>query len=113
MKLRKNHEFARVYRFGAYRADRLLTVYALRNGKEKSYFGVSVGKKVGGSVVRSRVARLLREAVRRNAGEVLPGYDIVVLARKGSGGEKLVSFENSYINLMKRNRVYRGAGDNK
>ena len=87
MKLKKSREFSKVYRNGAYCADKLLTVYALKSGNNYSAFGISAGKKVGGSVVRSRVTRLLREAIRLNLTNVKPGYDIVVLARAGSGGE--------------------------
>ena len=106
MKLRKNFEFLNVYRNGAYYADKYIVLYVLKNRKNETYFGITVGKKVGGSVVRSRVTRLIREAVRRNIKTIRPGYDIVVLARAGSGGEKLARIEKSFIQLSKKGRVY-------
>jgi len=106
MKLKKNREFLNVYKHGAYYADKTLVVYILKNKKDFSFFGAAVGKKVGGSVVRSRVTRLIKEAVRRNIGSVAPGFDIVVLARAGSGAESYSRIEDSYLRLIKRGRVF-------
>jgi len=111
MKLKKNREFANVYRNGAYHADKILVVYVLKNKRDRSYFGFAVGKKVGGSVIRSRVTRLLREAVRTNANAVRPGFDIVVLARAGAGSGRLEQIERSYLRLVKKSRAAAGRAD--
>ena len=112
LKLRKNFEFLNVYRNGAYYTDKYIVLYVLKNRKNKTYFGITVGKKVGGSVVRHRVTRLIREAIRRNIKTIRPGHDIVVLARAGSGGEKLSRIEKSFIQLTKKSRVCLQETDN-
>ena len=106
MKLRKNGEFVNVYKNGAYYADLNLTVYVLKNKKGFSRFGITAGKKVGGSVMRNRVTRLIREAIRKNGALVAEGFDIVALARAGSGGKKLAELEGSYVKLIKKSRAY-------
>jgi len=46
-------------------------------------FGFTVSRKVGGAVVRNRVRRRLREAMRKlNMHEAMRGRDIVLIARK-------------------------------
>jgi ribonuclease P protein component len=48
-------------------------------------FGVSVGRRVGGSVQRNRVKRLLREAFWALPDGVRSSHDYVVVARRGAG----------------------------
>ena len=55
-------------------------MYILENGTDTLRLGVSVSKKVGNSIVRHRLARLIREAFRLNNDNVKRGLDIVVVA---------------------------------
>lgn len=82
--LRKNHEFRHVYKSGRSRGGGLLVVYAIPNGTNSNRLGVSVSKKVGKSVVRSRVSRLIKEAYRVQEAYFNLGYDIVVVAKPQS-----------------------------
>lgn len=87
--LKKNQDFQKVYRKGRSFANRLLVMYILKNDLEKNRFGISVSKKVGNSVVRHRVTRLLRESYRLHEDVFNSGLDIVVIAR---GTARDVSF---------------------
>ena len=53
-------------------------------GSSVRRLGVTVSRRVGGSVVRSRVKRLVREIFRRHR-DLLPPGDTVVIARSGAG----------------------------
>ena len=68
-----------VYKSGKAWVDNLIVVKALPNEFGFSRYGFSVSKDVGKAVVRNRVRRLLREAVRLIS--VKPGWDIVFIAR--------------------------------
>ena len=62
--LKKNRDFQNVYKKGTSFANRYLVMYVMDNGLEMNRVGISVSKKVGNSVVRHRVKRLIKEAYR-------------------------------------------------
>ena len=79
--LKKNSDFQQVYRHGTSYANRYLVMYVLENQYMKNRLGISVSKKVGNSVVRHRVTRLIRESYRLNELLFKNSLDIVVIAR--------------------------------
>lgn len=86
-RLKKNQEFRLVYRRGRSCANDLLVLYKMKNrrnqvdGQAYNRVGISVSKKVGKSVVRSKVKRLISEAYRLSQQDVAKGYDLVIVAR--------------------------------
>ena len=87
-RLKKNNEFRTVYRRGKSLANNLLVLYTYNNRKNNdpkngSYnrVGVSVSKKVGNSVVRSRSKRLIMESYRLNETSIKKGFDFIFIAR--------------------------------
>ncbi len=84
-RIRKKAEFDRVFRRGARKAGKLLTVLATRSSLGRPRLGVCAGKRYGKAVRRNRFKRLVREAFRSRSAE-LPPMDIVVLARRGADG---------------------------
>ena len=79
--VKKNHEFRRIYRKGKSAVSPALVMYCQRNRQGKSRLGITVSTKLGGAVVRNRVRRQLREIYRLNKGDMLPGYDVILVAR--------------------------------
>ena len=59
--LKKNIYFQNVYKNGKSYANKYLVMYVLNNNTEENRLGISVSKKVGNSVVRHRITRLIRE----------------------------------------------------
>ena len=62
--LKKNKDFQIVYRKGKSVANSYLVMYILPNNTDRNRLGISVSKKVGNSVVRHRLTRLIRESYR-------------------------------------------------
>ena len=58
-----------------------LTVFTRPNGAERHRLGLSVSRRVGKAVVRSRVKRMLREAFRLNRHGWPGALDVVVVVR--------------------------------
>jgi ribonuclease P protein component len=86
-RLSRSAEFERVYRQGRSKANRFLVLYAFprvaegEQGDAGPRLGVSVTRRVGGAVDRSRVKRVLREAFWAEAPRLPEGADYVVVAR--------------------------------
>ena len=64
--IKKNEELQKIYRTGKSYANKYLVMYLLENGMGENRLGISVSKKVGNSVVRHRITRLIRESHRLN-----------------------------------------------
>ena len=79
--LKKNSYFQNVYKHGRSYANRFFVMYVLENKTETNRLGISVSKKVGNSVIRHHITRLVREAYRLQEEMFENGLDIVVIAR--------------------------------
>lgn len=80
-RLRKRSDFAQVMRTGRRARHPLLHFVARHTDAGITRVGFSVGKQVGGAVIRNRVKRRLRAIVRSL--EWVPGFDLVIVARTG------------------------------
>jgi ribonuclease P protein component len=88
-RLTRRSQFLRTQRRGCRQVTRCLVVYACKTEEAHSRVGLTVSRKVGGSVVRNLVKRRLREVFRRNKPRLPIGYDLVWIARKGAGDASL------------------------
>ena len=91
--LKSNMNFQNVYKNGVSYANKYLVMYVLENRTDNLRLGISVSKKVGNSIVRHRLTRLIRESVRLNSGSILKGYDIVIIARANLKGKNYADTE--------------------
>ena len=100
--IKEHHLYNKTFRRGGRFVGKTVAVYVLRDyaakrlmlaNPEKRYLnrvGLSVGKKLGGAVVRNRAKRLLREAYRAIKTEIglKTGYLVVLAARDEIRGKK-------------------------
>ncbi len=101
--LRKNSDFQVVYKSGKSYANKYLVIYTSKNGTDRNRLGISVSKKVGNSVVRHRIKRLVKESYRLHEQMFNSGLDIAVIARQGSDACDYASIESALLHLMKLN----------
>ena len=112
-RLKKNTEFRTVYRRGKSFANDILVLYILKNkrnrdkdGNAYNKVGISVSKKVGNSVVRSRSKRLITESYRIKINDLKDGYDFVFVARTRLKDKSYQQVNKAVDNLLKKAGLY-------
>ena len=103
--LKKNHQFQFVYRNSKSYANKYLIMYVKENGLSKNRIGISVSKKVGNSVVRHRVTRLIRESYRLHENIFNSGLDIVIIARPSAATVGYNEVESALLHLGKLHQI--------
>lgn len=96
-RLRARADFSRVMRNGRRARHPLLQLVAHHTDAPATRVGLSVGKQIGGAVVRNRLKRRLRMIVRDLHWR--PGYDVVILARPGAESARY----DEIASVVKRN----------
>ena len=109
--LKKNKDFQQVYRHGTSKANRYLVMYVLPNQHMMNRLGISVSKKVGNSVVRHRLTRLIRESYRLNEAEFENSLDIVVVARPNAKDKSYQEIESAFMNLAQKHAIAGGTDE--
>ena len=103
--LKSSREFSQVYNHKESLANKYLVMYIQPNDQVYSRIGISVSKKVGNSVVRHRITRLLRESYRLNRNIIKEGYDIVVVARNTAKGKSFQEIESAFLHLCRISKI--------
>ena len=103
--LKKNHQFQFVYKNGKSFANKYLIMYVKENGLDINRIGISVSKKVGNSVVRHRVTRLVRESYRLHENIFNSGLDIVIVARPSAATANYEEIEQALLHLAKLHEI--------
>ena len=97
--LKKNKDFQNVYRKGKSYANRYFVMYVLKNETNQNRLGISVSKKVGNSVIRHHLTRLVRESYRLHEDMFNSGLDIVVIARSTAKDISYHEVESALLHL--------------
>ena len=103
--LKKNEQFQFVYKNGKSYANKYLIMYVKKNGLEKNRIGISVSKKVGNSVIRHRVTRLVRESYRLHENIFNSGLDIVIVGRPSAATVGYKEVESALLHLSKLHHI--------
>lgn len=103
--LKKNKDFQNVYNNGVSFANRYLVMYVLKNNTENNRIGISVSKKVGNSVIRHHITRLVRESYRLHEDMFDSGLDIVVIARVAARRVGYKEIESAVLHLGGLHRI--------
>ena len=103
--LKSNRDFKNVYSSGKSYANKYLVMYVLENGTNTNRLGISVSKKVGNSVVRHRLTRLVRESYRLHEDIFNSGLDIVVVVRVNAKEIDYHKMESALLHVSKLNKV--------
>ena len=103
--LKKNTQFQFVYKNGKSYANKYLIMYVKENGTDRNRIGISVSKKVGNSVVRHRVTRLVRESYRLHENIFNSGLDMVIVTRPAAASAGYYEVESALLHLAKLHKL--------
>ena len=109
--LKKNQDFKKVYNEGKSVANRQLVLYVRENNLGRNRVGISVSKKVGNSVVRHRLCRLIREGYRLQEEYFRIGYDMVFIVRVNAKDCTYKEIEGAIYHLAKNMHILKEKDD--
>ena len=81
-------------------------MYKMSNDRADTRIGISVSKKVGNSVVRHRVTRVIRECCRPHETELIQGLDIVIVARPLAKEQGLMEIEEAFFHVGRKLNIF-------
>ncbi len=99
LRIRSHNDFARVYRTRQSLRNRTLTLCYATSTNDASRLGLSVSKRIGNSVHRNRVKRVLREVFRAHGTAVLNPVDLILIPRSFASGRCLEEMSASFLHL--------------
>jgi ribonuclease P protein component len=108
--LTRPQDFAALQSDGTVRSHQLLSGRFLRTDLDATRFGLSTGRRLGGAVIRNRVRRRLREALRAMAPSFQPGWDVLIVARPGIVDVDHATLVGALRRLLVRGGVLGGPG---
>lgn len=103
--LKKHKDFSLVYQEGKSFANKYLVMYVRENHSGRNRLGISVSKKVGNSVVRHRMTRLVRESYRLQEERFRCGLDIVVVVRVSAKGKTYFDIVSALVHLGRLHKI--------
>ena len=103
--LKSNRDFKHVYESGRCFANKYLVMYVLENNTSQNRLGISVSKKVGNSVVRHHLTRLVRESYRLHEDISNSGLDIVVVVRVSAKDISYAEVESALLHVSKLHKI--------
>ncbi len=104
--LKSYTDFKRVYNEGSIKANKYLVMYKVGNNLVGNRLGISVSKKVGNSVVRHHLTRLVRESYRLHEKVFNSGLDIVVVVKPCASKCTYWEIESALLHLAKLHKIY-------
>ena len=106
--LKKNADFQIVYKEGKSFANKYLVMYVKENDLGINRIGISVSKKVGNSVVRHRIKRLILESYRLHEDMFNSSLDMVIIARNTAKDRSYAEISSAVMHLGKLHGIIIG-----
>jgi len=104
-RLTRPTDFKRVRRTGKSYAHPFVVLVVQTSETPRVRVGVTAGRSVGGAVQRNRAKRLIREAVRPLLPDLLPGWDLILIARPAFPSKSLQEIRQVIASLLRRAQI--------
>ena len=104
-RLTRSTDFKRVRRTGKSYAHPFVVLVVQASEAPRVRVGVTAGRSVGGAVQRNRAKRLLREAMRPLLPQIIPGWDLILIARPALSASSLQEIRQALTGLLRRAQI--------
>ena len=105
-RMKKNSQFDYIFKNGkTVKNNKLLMFYSKSNSKLPK-IGVVVSKKIGKSVIRNRVKRLIRESVHQQMHNLNTKFNYIFVARQGIENLSFTEINTSIFNLLTSSQIH-------
>ncbi len=102
---RNKKQFNRVFEFGKSYVSKNLVLYALPNDLDYNRLGFIISKKVGNSVTRNRLRRILKEVYRNKKESIKDGFDMIFIVRHRASNLDYRTAEGEFVKLLKKAKI--------
>lgn len=106
-RLKKNSQFSYIYKHGQTKHTSILSLSFVKTQYKPFKVGFTVSKKIGKSVVRSKVKRRLREAFRLLIDNVNENYNYVFIARPGIEKVSFLEIKDAIFELLEKAKLFK------
>ena len=105
LRMKRNTQFTYVFKKGqAVKSKCLMLIVAPKKFRNPK-IGLVVTKKIGKSVVRNHVKRLIRESIRQYVSLISPEYDLIIVARQGVECATFEEINKTILELLKKSNA--------
>lgn len=91
--IKKNYEFKYFFKKGKYIPGKLLELFIFPSKFNRNRIGIIVSKKVGGSVIRNKIKRYIREAYKELEEKLEVNSNMLIIWKKCVSYEKANFFD--------------------
>jgi ribonuclease P protein component len=105
-RLTRSTDFKRVRISGKSFAHPLVVLITQSSDEPGLRVGVAASRSLGGAVQRNRAKRLLREAIRPEIPALIPGWDLVLIARQPLLQSEFAQIRKAISGLLRRANLY-------
>ena len=100
--LRRDRDFSSIYKKGKSVGDKFVVIFSKKNNLPYNRTAFLASKKVGNAVARNRARRLMKESYRSLCDQLVPGYDLIFIARNTINNSKCADVKKSIEAATKR-----------
>lgn len=105
-RMKNNTQFDYIFKKGQILKNSKLLIFYSKNKSKFSKFGIVVSKKIGNSVTRNRVKRLIRECIKSSINNFNMHYNYIFVARQGIEALNFHQINEVLIKLIKNSDLY-------
>lgn len=103
-RLKKNKDFNYIYKNGKYINSSNFTINYVDTYFKFPKFGISVSKKIGNSVMRSRTKRVMTEIIRLNVNRIV-NKNFVIVLKPSFSENSFFELEKEFISSLKKAKL--------